>query len=750
LEIYDHKKSIGSWESRWREYLIWVTNIVNNLEEYLMKQLTQKLKDGKIQIIEVPAPVVSPGMLLVRNAFSVISSGTEGSKVNAARKSLIGKAKERPQQARQVVDMVKQAGPIQTYRTVMKKLDSYSPLGYSAAGIVIGCGEGVSHFSIGDKVACAGVGAAHSEVIAVPQNLCVKLPLDSDLKRAAYNSLGAIALQGIRQADLRLGESCAVIGLGLLGQLTCLLLRAGGNKVIGIDINAEMVHLASTHAADYAAQRNEFGLVERIEELTGGIGVDAVIITAASESTDPVNFAGSILRKKGKVIIVGSVPTGFEREPFYYLKELDLRMSCSYGPGRYDPVYEEKGIDYPPAYARWTERRNMQAFQELVHSEKINIDYLTTHVFKLHEAVEAYDLITQKNEFHVGVVIEYDNVPSLARRVPVKEKILSVGPGDVSVSFIGAGSYAMSHLLPNIPKGGWIKKKGVMTVSGLSSRTVTEKFDFEYCASDENDILQDESVNTVFVATRHDTHAKYVIQAMKAGKNVFVEKPLCITESEFLSISEFVSREENMKNILMVGFNRRFSPLTKFIKEKITPGPMSMMYRINAGKLPPDSWIQNKEIGGGRIVGEVCHFVDLLTYINGSLPEKVQAFSMLESGDMQDTVTINVKFQNGSIGVISYFANGAKELPKEYLEIYKGGCTAILKDFREAEIITSDKKLTKKLHFQDKGQTDMVREFLQAVRNGDLSPISFDEISAVTLATFRGLQSLSSGSVELI
>jgi predicted dehydrogenase/threonine dehydrogenase-like Zn-dependent dehydrogenase len=723
------------------------THTFSNLEEYLMKQLTQKLKDGKIRIIDVPAPIVSPGMLLVHNAFSVISSGTEGSKVNAARKNLLGKAKERPQQARQVVELVKQAGPVQTYRTVMKKLDSYSPLGYSSAGTVIGCGDGVSGFSIGDKVACAGVGAAHSEIISVPQNLCVKLSPDADLKRAAYNSLGAIALQGIRQADLRLGESCAVIGLGLLGQLTCLLLRAGGNKVIGIDINPEMVHLAAKHAADYSAQRHEIGLAEKIEELTGGIGVDAVIITAASGSTDPVNFAGSILRKKGKVIIVGSVPTGFEREPFYYAKELELRMSCSYGPGRYDPAYEEKGIDYPPAYARWTERRNMQAFQEFVHSEKVNIDYLTTHVFKLDEAEKAYDLITQKSEFHVGVVIEYGHIPSLTRRVSVKKTASLVRPGDVSVAFIGAGSYAMGHLLPHIPKGEWIKKKGVMTASGLSSRTVTEKFGFEYCASDENDILRDDSVNTVFVATRHDTHAKYVIEAMKAGKHVFVEKPLCITESEFMRISEFVDTEASIGNILMVGFNRRFSPLTKFIKEKINPGPMAMMYRINAGKIPPESWIQDKQIGGGRIIGEVCHFIDLLTFINGSLPEKVQAFSMRAPGGMEDSVTINIQFLNGSIGVISYFANGAKALAKEYLEIYKGGCTAILKDFREAEVITADKTVAKKLRFQDKGQADMVKEFFLTIKNGGLSPIPFDEIAAVTLATFRGLQSLSSGSV---
>lgn len=719
-----------------------------------MRQLTQKLKDGRLQVLDVPAPTTSRGMVLVRNAFSVVSAGTEGSTVKAARKTLIGKAKERPQQARQMLDLFKQSGPIQTYRTLMKKLDSYSPLGYSSAGIVIGLGEGISDFSIGDKVACAGSSANHSEIVAVPQNLCVKLAADADLKKAAYNTLGAIALQGIRQADLRLGESCAVIGLGLLGQLTCLLLRAGGNKVIGIDIDPEMVKLAKTHAADFAALRSETGLAEKIEELTGGIGVDAVIITAATESADPVNFAGRILRQKGRVVIVGNVPTGFKREPYYYKKELDLRMSCSYGPGRYDRTYEEKGIDYPSAYVRWTERRNMEVFQGLIYSNRVDISYLTTHVFKLNEAPKAYDLITEGSEPHLGIVIHYDDALALKGRVSIREEKPTVKPGDVAIAFIGAGSYAMSHLLPNIPKEEWIKKKGVMTASGLSSRTVAERFNFEYCTSDENEILQNDAVNTVFIATRHNTHAEYVLKALNNGKKVFVEKPLCLNLEELQKITNaYYSAAHSTQHstpVLMVGFNRRFSPLVDFIKEKIDTGPMSMIYRVNAGAIPLDSWIQDKEMGGGRIIGEVCHFIDLLTFIGGSLPEKVQAFSMHDPAGFMDTVSINIKFLNGSIGAISYFANGPKNLPKEYLEVYRAGTTGILRDFSEVEMLTGGKKLRKKLIFQDKGQAAMVRRFLEAIKNGDKSPIPFEDISAVTLATFKAVESLHSGSVMTV
>ena len=565
------------------------------------------------------------------------------------------------------------------------------------------------------------------------------------MKRAAYNTLGAIALQGIRQADLRIGETCAVIGLGLIGQLTCNILKAGGIKVIGIDINQKMVDLARQHCADLVFIREEPELEEKINEFTNGIGIDVVIITAATSSLDPINFAGQIARKKGKVVVVGAVPTGFERNN-YYKKELELRMSCSYGPGRYDPSYEEKGIDYPVGYVRWTEKRNMQAFQELVHSGKINIDYLTTHVFKLEDAPKAYDMIIERKEPFIGILIEYDISKPFTKRIQIKRHAPGAMPSAVNIAFIGAGSYAMSQLLPNIPKDKNVVLKGVMTSSGTSARTVAEKHGFEFCTSDENNIFNNDDINTVFIATRHNTHAEYVIKSLKAGKHTYVEKPLCLTIEQLEEISEVYSSffTSHTSLILMLGFNRRFSPLTEILKERFGYGPMSMIYRINAGAIPQSSWIQDKEIGGGRIIGEVCHFVDYLTFINGSLPESVYANVLPDSSDLEDTVNINLTFQNGSIGNISYFSTGSKSLFKEYIEVYKRGMTGIIRDFREVEVYGDGKKFSKKLTNQDKGQKKMLNLFLDAIKNGNPSPISFEEIYTVTLTTFKIIESIRS------
>ena len=361
-----------------------------------------------MQILKVPVPGLNKGQVLVQNCYSLISAGTEGSTVKTARKGYIGKAKERPQQVKQVLDVLHQQGPVQTYRAVMKKLDAFSPLGYSCVGEVIETAVDVSAIKVGDFVACGGLSASHAEIVAVPVNLCVKLSPESDLKQAAYNTLGAIAMQGVRQADLRIGETCAVIGLGLIGQLTCLLLRAAGLKVVGIDVNPAMAVIAESHCSDLALVRDSDGTLGRIEEFTEGLGCDGVVITAGASSLDPINFAGAIARKRGTVVVVGAVPTGFDREPHYYKKELQVRMSCSYGPGRYDPQYEEKGIDYPPAYVRWTEKRNMQAFQDLIATGRIDLSYLTTHEFKLEEAAEAYDLITRNTELYAGILIKYD------------------------------------------------------------------------------------------------------------------------------------------------------------------------------------------------------------------------------------------------------------------------------------------------------------------------------------------------------
>jgi predicted dehydrogenase/threonine dehydrogenase-like Zn-dependent dehydrogenase len=705
-----------------------------------MKQLTHKLKDGSLDVLDVPEPLIQEGQVLVRNHFSVISGGTEGSTVSTARKSYIGKAKERPQQFKQVVDTLKTKGPVQTYRAVMKKLDAHSPLGYSSAGEVVEVAQGVTEFAPGDLVACAGAGYAnHAELVAVPVNLCVKLPLDARLERAAYNTVGAIAMQGVRQAELNLGETCVVIGLGLIGQLACLLLRAAGVKVIGVDIEERVLEIAREHCVDAAFLADDPLLPDAVKEATGGIGADAVVIAAASKSEAPVNLAGAVIRKRGKVVILGRVPTDYDFE-CYYRKELDLRMSCSYGPGRYDPDYEEGGCDYPASYVRWTEKRNMIAFQELVHSSKVDLDYLTTHEFDLDDAPRAYDVILKNAEPHLGILIRYDAEKPLER-----EKIVVRTPsaqGAIGVAFIGAGSYAMGSLLPNI-KAADVSFKTVMTSHGTSSRSVADRYGFEGCTSDADDIWKDSSVDAVFITTRHDTHARYVVEALRSGKNVFVEKPLTLTVDELESVSSLYGEfsEKGEAPALMVGFNRRFSPLTDELRRRFGEGPMAMVYRVNAGAMDRGHWMQMPEVGGGRIIGEACHFIDYLTFLNGSLPVEVSAAVMEEPDNLEDTVNMSLRFANGSIGIVSYFANGSSALPKEYIEVHRGGMSGVLSDYRELTLFSRGKPSKKRLVSQNKGQPEMMRAFLDSLRRGGPSPIPYEEIHAVMLATFKAVES---------
>jgi predicted dehydrogenase len=517
------------------------------------------------------------------------------------------------------------------------------------------------------------------------------------------------------------------------------MLKASGVKVVGIDVSSSAVETARMHCAELALTRGTNGIVEQISQFTKGIGVDAVIIAAATDSLDPINFSAEIARKKGKVIILGAVPTGFDRDPFWYRKELELKMSCSYGPGRYDINYEEKGIDYPVAYVRWTEKRNMEAFQQLVLDGTINIDYLTTHTIDFDKSPEAYDMILNKTEPYLGIVLKYN----IAKEQILLQKIKTNNTSPiakVNIAFIGAGSYAQGNLLPNIPKNNQVARKGILTNTGATSKRVAERFGFEYCTSDEKDILQDEEINTIFIATRHDSHAEYVLKSLKKGKNVFVEKPICLTHEELVQITSEYTGEQN----LLVGFNRRFSQLSIQLKDQIGKGPMSMNYRINAGKIPNDSWIQDIEIGGGRIVGEVCHFIDYLTWMNGSLPVAVFANALPDVENNNDTLNIQLTFANGSIGVVSYYANGPKSLPKEYIEVFNAGSAGILNNFKELHIF-GKKKLKKKLFNQDKGQTKMVNNFIESILNGNPSPISFEEISSVMKACFAVLESLKTG-----
>lgn len=712
-----------------------------------MKQLVQKLRDGSMHVLEVPSPQARPGFVLVQNHYSLISAGTEGNTVATARKSLIGKARERPEQLRQVIETLKQQGPVQTYRAVTKRLDAYSPLGYSTAGVVVDVGRDVRGFGVGDKVACAGAGyASHAEFVAVPANLCVPLGQDADLSLAAYNTLGAIALQGVRQAALQVGETCVVIGLGLLGQLTCLMLRASGVRCIGIDINPGALETAVRHCADAAFQPSDPTLPDAVARLTRGVNADAAIITAASSSTEPVNLAGKLLRKRGTVVIVGDVPTGFNREPDYYRKELSLKMSCSYGPGRYDLRYEERGFDYPAGYVRWTENRNMQAFQDMVARRVIDLGYMTTHRFAIDNAAAAYDIILGRKEAVLGVVLEYPAATAATPAPSPPSGRVNVGAArpsgeGVGIGFIGAGSYAMSHLLPNLPRDG-VRLTGVSTASGTSSRTVAEKFGFAFAASTATDVIGDPGTSSVFIATRHDSHASLVTDALRAGRNVFVEKPLCLNETE---LHELLDAWRGHRPALMVGFNRRFSPLAAEIAETLGRGPMAMMYRVNAGAIPGETWIQDAQIGGGRIIGEVCHFVDLMMFLCGSMPTRVYASGLGDPHNLEDNVAINLEFRDGSIGTISYFANGPKSLPKEYLEVFKGGVVARLDDFRRLEIFGPRGPRNRKLLSQDKGQPEMTRRTVSAFKEGKAAPIPLAELLGCTLATFAAVESLRTG-----
>lgn len=722
------------------------SNSKNNLNS--MKQLTQKLGSGEMSVQELPIPQISKGMVLVKNGFSIISAGTEGSTVSTARMSIIGKAKEHPKQVKQVFDGLRKRGPIPTYRAVMKKLDGYSPLGYSCSGEVIEVGEGVTEFKVGDKVACAGTGYAnHAEVVAVPINLCVKLSNNANLKDSAYNTLGAIAIQGVRQADMRLGESCVVIGLGLIGQLTCLILKASGINVIGVDISEEAVELAiENNAVDLGILRNDAGIEGRIVAATHGEGADTVIIAAATTSTDPINFAGLIARKKGKVVVLGAVPTGFDRNPYWYRKELELKMACSYGPGRYDLNYEEKGIDYPFAYVRWTEKRNMEAFQHLLGSKIIKIAYLTTHTFKFKDASKAYDLVVKKTEPFIGIALEYD-----FSKVQKKKKVITNGKkpeGKIWISFIGAGSYAQGNLLPNIPKTELITRIGVLTNSGTSSKRVAEKFGFNFSAAKEEEVL-DSQTNTLFIATRHDSHAKYVLKGLKKGKHIFVEKPLCLNVEELEEIRDIYNQINTHKLAarLMVGYNRRFAPHIKKIKSNLYENhPVAINYRINSGFIAHEHWSQDKSIGGGRIIGEVCHFIDLALFISGSEPHSLYANVLPDSHNLNESLNISLKFKNGSIANISYFSNGSKELSKEHLEVYCNGQVFVVDDFKTFHHYGKSHK-KEKLFNQDKGHKKEVESFLESIKYGLDTPIPFNQIYYSSKASFDTISSIKNNKI---
>jgi predicted dehydrogenase/threonine dehydrogenase-like Zn-dependent dehydrogenase len=708
-----------------------------------MKQILQDARTGEIAVAEVPVPQLLPGCVLVRVAASVVSAGTERASSEFASKSLLQKAKARPDLVRDVFTKLQRDGVASTWNAVHSRLDQPLALGYSSAGTVVAVGEGITDVLVGERVACAGAGyASHAEFACIPRLLLAKVTSpDVSLDEAAFATLGAVALHGVRTAEAKLGDTVAVIGLGLLGQLTLQILRAAGCRVIGLDLNPGRAALALRLGADAACDTAET-FRNLCQHATGGRGADAVLIAAETASSEPVNLAGAVARERAIVCAVGTVGMDIQRRVFFE-KELDFRISRSYGPGRYDSAFEQKGHDYPIGYVRWTETRNMEAFLDLLAGAKIDVRPIISHRIPVENAAAAYDLInTKTSEAALGVLITYPQSASTpTNRVKVGSES-TTATGTIRLGVIGAGLFATGTLLPAIKSISGIELACVCTATGARARNAAEKFGFRYCATDENEILHDESINVVVIATRHRLHARQVVAAIGAGKHVFCEKPLCLTEDELGDIVR--ARAEGGASALLVGFNRRFSPMALRLKTFFAPvqEPLLMHYRVNAGFLKPDHWTQDPA-EGGRILGEVCHFVDFLTFLAGAWPVRVQTHALANSGlYSDDNLVIQMEFANGSQGTITYVANGDKAYSKERVEVFGGGTVGVLEDFRELELSRGGRKQSERSRLaQDKGHRAEWEAFAKALREGGTAPIAFEEIVAVSLATLRALTS---------
>ena len=707
------------------------------------------MRSGVVGVYDVPPPGVQRGRLLVRTAASLISAGTEKNTVDMGKKSLLGKARQRPDLVKQVIEKARTEGLMNTYTAVKAKLDGTKALGYSASGIVTAVGDDVIGFKAGDRVACAGAGyASHAEVISVPQNLCVRLSDEIGFDEGAFGTLGAIALQGVRLSQPTLGEAFVVIGLGLLGQITVQLLKANGCRVFGVDIDEGKLNLARELGAEMCSTPTDAPRL--IKEWSRGRGADAVLITAATPSNDPIELAGEISRLKGRVIVVGLVGMDVPRNA-YYLKELDLQISMSYGPGRYDPEYEERGHDYPFAYVRWTEGRNLEAFFDLVASKSISVEKLISHRFPIERGEDAYKIISgETKQPYLGIVLEYETERKISSSLQLQTKPANKA-STIRIGMIGAGSYAKKFLLPNF-RSNRAEFRFIATASGLTARDIGAQYGFASCVSEPQDVINDEHTNLVVIATRHDTHARFAQAALEQNKHVFVEKPLAMNDAELDGLLNAARRSDAK---LMVGFNRRFSPLALAAKQFFGERsfPLSILYRINAGRIPKDSWIQDPIQGGGRIVGEVCHFIDLMHFFTGSVTTRVFAESVTsrnhEAPDA-DSIVITLKFADGSNGTIAYLAEGDRSIPKERVEIYGGAKTFVLDDFRSASMFANGKETVKKLSAQDKGQKGEVQIICDTVLSGGEAPIALTDLAATTRATFRILDSLRSSETVSI
>jgi predicted dehydrogenase len=729
-----------------------------------MKQLLQNLRNGETVVAEVPIPTPQAGEALVRTAISLVSAGTERMVVEFAEKSLLGKARSRPDLVRQVVDKARREGLLTTLEAALGRLEQPMPLGYSSAGTITALGEGVQGLQVGQRVACAGGNyAVHAEYACVPRNLLTPLPKAVDFESAAFTTLGAIALHGFRLAQAQLGERVAVIGLGLLGLLAVQIAQAAGCRVIGVDPQVERVALAQRLGAQ-AVQNDQ--AVEAALSFSQGRGCDAILICADTSSDEPVTLAGAIARDRARVIAVGAVGLHLPRK-VYYEKELTFLNSRSYGPGRYDPSYEEGGRDYPIGYVRWTEGRNLEAVVELLASGRLNVQPLITHRFPIEQAPQAYELITGKRkEPFLAVLLTYPNesspeappaaaaiemdTPSLPAQAPSAAR----QPGPVRLGVLGAGNFATAVMLPAIRKSHQVELVGVVSASGMSAQHAARRFGFGYAASDEARILQDEQIEAVAIFTRHHLHARQVLAALAAGKHVFCEKPLAIRPAELDEIQAALFGETGRDRILTVGFNRRFAPLAAQIKAFLEgrSEPLAAYYRVNAGFIPLNHWAQDPEQGGGRIIGEGCHFIDFLTFLVGAPPVEVVARGLPDGGRYrEDNVVLSLSFADGSIGVVSYLANGDKAFPKERVEVFCGGRVAALDDYRSLELVADGNRRSYRSRLrQDKGHQAEWQAFVAAIQAGGPPPIPYEQLFGVHRAAFAAVQALRTRGIVRI
>lgn len=711
-----------------------------------MLQVVQEVRSGRTTVREIPDPVAGAGQVVVATAASLVSAGTERYVVELARKSLIGKARERPDHVRRVLQKIKQEGLLMTAQQVQAKLDEPMPLGYSSAGVVLECGRGVQEFKPGDRVATAG---PHAGVVSVGKNLCARIPDGVTFEQAAYTSVASIGLEGVRLARATLGERVLVIGLGLIGQICVALLKAQGCRVFGTDVDPAKLELAKQFGADAVGTGSPR---DAVRAFAGPHGVDAVVITAATPSNEPIEFAADVTRAKGRIVLVGVVGLNLPRAPFF-MKELEFTVSSSLGPGRMDPQYEEKGIDYPYGQVRWTAQRNMEAVLDMIAMGRLPVEKLTSHRFPIARAGEVYDLITSGAPV-LGAVIEYPDAPKTpSRRVDLKVPRRAKG-GDLGVSLVGAGNYARLIMMPALAKVGGVQWRGLATARGMNAEHSGRKMDFAFATTEVDELFRDPDTHAVFVATRHDLHADLVVRALKAGKHVFVEKPLCLTVEELARIEETVLSLGDKCPLLMVGLNRRFAPATSMVRDFFKGvAPKTVSFRFASGYIPGGAWPQDEDIGGGRIVGEACHAIDTCVALVGSPPVRVFAESVgmakgLETTD--DQVFITLRHEDGSISNVSYQAGGDRAAPTERVEVFGGGRTTIIDEWDAVSMWRSERLREEKTN-KDRGNAAGFRAFIEAARGGGAWPIPWREIRGTALASLMAVRSLREGlPVDLV